>query len=365
MSALQTAAPALAGPLIVLAGCLLVGLTVGALGSTVVRRLSNPVVKYRYLYVGVVLPFAAVSFVLLLALDFGTAVAAALPVQRPGVVPAAVRYATEAGGACLVGLAAYAPTVRGVRAVRDIDLPTGNALVKMGRWALGLVVVYTVIRLLLRAGAGSSPPVVVALVAALLVGTLFLSPWLIGALRATTVPDAETEARLDRLRSRAGLSVRDSRLFDTDAEGTAEATVRGLGPARRLFVSTTFLDAFDDGTAAALLAVQAGRVRVRRLPKLVGLLCLVILVTVLPGGSWLRVGVAAALVPVAFWVGRRGVRAADDDAADRVGEATVADALERYAAVHDMEPARRSIPNPLSPSVPLGDRIDRLRERTE
>lgn len=62
-------------------------------------------------------------------------------------------------------------------------------------------------------------------------------------------------------------------------------------PTRRLFVSTTFLDAFDDGTAAALLAVQAGRVQVRRLPGVVGLLFLAVLCAVLPvGAAWPRAG---------------------------------------------------------------------------
>jgi STE24 endopeptidase len=57
------------------------------------------------------------------------------------------------------------------------------------------------------------------------------------------------------------------------------------------------------------------------------------------------------------------VRAADDRAADRMGADAVADALDRYASVHGMEPARRRVPNPLSVTVALGDRIDRLRER--
>jgi STE24 endopeptidase len=63
-----------------------------------------------------------------------------------------------------------------------------------------------------------------------------------------------------------------------------------------------------------------------------------------------------------FWLSRRGVRAADEYAADQVGAATVVDAFERYATVHSMDPSRRRVPNPLSVNVALGDRIDRLRE---
>ncbi|MFB6256121.1 MAG: hypothetical protein ABEH58_05230 [Haloplanus sp.] len=41
----------------------------------------------------------------------------------------------------------------------------------------------------------------------------------------------------------------------------------------------------------------------------------------------------------------------------------MADAFERYAEVHTLEPTPRRVPNPLSATVALGDRIDRLRER--
>jgi STE24 endopeptidase len=42
----------------------------------------------------------------------------------------------------------------------------------------------------------------------------------------------------------------------------------------------------------------------------------------------------------------------------------VAEALDRYAEIHAMEPSRRRIPNPLSVNVALGDRIDRLNHGT-
>jgi STE24 endopeptidase len=76
---------------------------------------------------------------------------------------------------------------------------------------------------------------------------------------------------------------------------------------------------------------------------------------------WLLLAAAGGVVLGGFWLTRRGVRAADEYAASRVGASTVADAFERYAAVHSMEPTRRRVPNPLSVNVALGDRIDRLR----
>jgi STE24 endopeptidase len=71
-------------------------------------------------------------------------------------------------------------------------------------------------------------------------------------------------------------------------------------------------------------------------------------------------GVSFAALLVGFRLSRRGVRAAEEYAAERVGAATVAGALDRYAEVHAMEPTRRRLPNPPSANVALGDRIDRL-----
>jgi STE24 endopeptidase len=71
--------------------------------------------------------------------------------------------------------------------------------------------------------------------------------------------------------------------------------------------------------------------------------------------------VSLGLVVLSLWATRRGVRAADDYAAERVGRDAVADALERYADVHDMEPSRQRLSNPFARSPPLGNRIDRLR----
>jgi STE24 endopeptidase len=161
-------------------------------------------------------------------------------------------------------------------------------------------------------------------------------------LRATTTD--ETAKRLASLRSRAELDVRYVLVLETDDAETANAHVRGPPGYRRLFVTRTFLDALDDDTVAALLAVQSGRVATHALEHRVGLV------------------VVAAGVVVGFWLTRRGVRAAEDYAAARVGSAAVADPFERYAEVHAIEPSRQRVPNPLSATVPLGDRIDRLRE---
>jgi STE24 endopeptidase len=270
-------------------------------------------------------------------------------------------------GAGLGGLAAYAPTVRGVRAVRGIDLSTGRALARMARWVGGVSAVAAVVLTPLRLAGAPSPlglaGVLVLAVAATLVG----SPWIVTAVRSTAPPTGATRERIDALCDRAGLGVRDVRVLDTDAEETATVHVRGPPGYRRLFVTTTFLDRFDDGTAAALLAVEAGRLERHVLPVRAGSVVAAAVPLVASVGGrgprWVLLGVTVLTLVVGFWLSRRGVRRADDVAAGRIGADAVADALDRYAEVHALEPTRRRVPNPLSVNVALGDRIDRLRAR--
>lgn len=367
MFVLQSNPPALAPPAAVLAVLLVSGFLVGAAGSAVVRRLSNPVGKYRLFYLGVLLPLTVLSYGVLALLAFGPALAATLPVPTPGPVSTLVADFLDFLAAGLVGLAAYTPTVRGVRSARDIDLSTRNAVARMVRYVLGVSVLLAVVLLPLRLGdAPSSPVGLFTGLAVVVVGFLAGSPWIITALRKTTKPTGETAERLNDLRAGAGLDVRDVRILDTEDEETANALVRGPPRYRRLFVTSTFLERFDDETATALLAVQAGRVRSRLLVRRLGTVVVagVLLVAAVTGSDarWLLLAAAGGVVLVGFWFTRRGVRAADEYAAAQVGAAAVVNAFERYAAVHSMEPSRRRIPNPLSVNVALGDRIDHLRE---
>ncbi|SHH08376.1 STE24 endopeptidase [Halobaculum gomorrense] len=377
MIALQSAPtpiPDLAPPLVFWALSCVLALVVGAGGSAVARRLSNPVRKYRLLYVGAVLPLGVLAYGLLSILDLGAAVRAVLVGASTGIRPVDVFLAEflTMGAAGTVALAAYAPTIPGVRAARGIDLGTGRAVARMARWLLGVSAVFALAFTPFRVGvdAGASAVAVAVGLVALVVVMLAASPWVVGALRSTRAPTGDDAARVDRLRDRAGLGadlVGDVRVLDTDDEGTANAYVRGVGPTRRLFVTSTFLDAFDDETGAALLAVQAGRVRSRALARRIGAVvaaAVSLLAAFGPGAATgPLVAVAGGALVGGLWYARRGVLAADDLAAERVGADAVADAFERYAEAHAMEPSRRRVPNPLSATVALGDRIDRLRGR--
>jgi len=368
--ALQSSPPPLGPPLLALAVLLVAGVAVGALGSAVARRLSNPVGKYRLFYAGVLVPVALLAYVVLALLGFGAALVAPAIPGSSGPVGTVFGSFLEVLAAGVVWLAAYAPTVRGVRAVRDVDLSTTRALARMARYVLGVSLVVALALSLLRlAPAGGSPVVLAAGVALLATGFVVASPWLLAALRSTSEPTGPTADRIDALRARAGLDVRDVRVLDTADEETAEVVVRGPPGYGRLFVASTFLERFDDRVATALLAVQAGRVRsrvlVRRTATVVVAAGPLVAAVTGDGPRWLLLGLAAVAVVVGLRLTRSGIHAADAYAAEQVGATAVADALERYADVHGMEPARRRIPNPLSVSVPLGDRIDRLRERVD
>ncbi|WP_380676557.1 peptidase [Salinigranum sp. GCM10025319] len=364
---LQSTPPALAVPAVLFIVLLVVGFILGAIGSAVVRRLSNPVGKYRLFYLGILLPYTLLSYGVLALLAFGPALTATLPVTTTGPVGTVVADCFGFLAAGLVGLAAYTPTIRGVRSARDIDLSTSIAVARMVRFVLGASVVLAVVLLPVRLWDVTESPIGLSIGLAVVVGVIIGgSPWIITALRRTTKPTGETADRLDALRGRAGLDVRDVRILDTTDEETANALVRGPPRYRRLFVTSTFLDRFDDETAAALLSVQAGRVRAHLLVRQAGTVIVAagFLVGAVTGFNprWLLLAAAGGAVLGGFWLTRRGVRAADDYAAEQVGASTVADAFERYAAVHSMDPSRRRVQNPLSVNVALGDRIDRLRE---
>lgn len=211
----------------------------------------------------------------------------------------------------------------------------------------------------------SSPLRLAVGLAALVLGMLYASPWLVSVLRSTSTPTGDAAERVERLCDRAGLNVRDVRILDTENEETADSPVRGPPNYGRLFVTSTFLDAFDDETATALLAIKAGHLRAHVFEVRVGtvLVAGTALVASVTGLELRRplLGLTLGTILVGFWPARHRIRTADEYAADRVGRTTVADALTEYADVHTLEPTRRRIPSPLSIKIVLGDRIDRLR----
>jgi STE24 endopeptidase len=369
MLALQTTPISFSAASVALVGLALIGSLLGATGSVVVRRLRNPVGKYRLLYAAVLFPYALLAYAVFALTGFGTALLTTLPAVPELVTRVLADFVTFLAAGC-VWIVSYLPTVRGIRDVRDVDLATSTSIRKMTRYVIGVSALLTVVLVPLQVVSIESSPLALAVgLAALVGGMLYAAPWLISVLRSTSRPTGDTADRVERLCDRAGLNVRDVRILDTENEETADSLVRGPPNYRRLFVTSTFLDAFDDDTATALLAVEAGKLRthvfeVRVVSVLVGGIALIASV-IGTGPQWPLLGVALASVLVGFSLSQRRIRAADEYAAEQVGRATVAGALTEYAEVHALEPTRRRIPNPLSIRVALGDRIDRLRSSSD
>jgi len=365
MLALQTTPISLSAAIAALAGFALIGGFLGAIGSVVVRRLRNSVGKYRLLYAAVLFPYTLLAYAVFALTGFGTALLTTLPAVPELVTRVLADFVTFLAAGC-VWIISYFPTVRGIRDVRDVDLATSTSIRKMTRYVIGVSALLTVVLVPLQVVSIESSPLALAFgLAALVVGMLYAAPWLISVLRSTSRPTGDTADRVERLCDRAGLSVRDVRILDTENEETADSLVRGPPNYRRLFVTSTFLNAFDDETATALLAVEAGQLRAHVFEIRVGTVLvagIALIASVLGiGPRWPLLGLALGSVLVGFWLARRRIRAADEYAAQQVGRTTVADALTEYADVHALKPTRRRIPNPFSINVALGDRIDRFR----
>ena len=365
MAALQATPPSLSVAIVAVVGCALVGGLIGLAGTVIVRRLRNPVGKYRLLYVAVLFPYTLLAYGVFALTGSGAAFLTVLPAASDPVTQTIANFVTFLAAGC-VWLVSYLPTVRGIRDVRDIDLAISTSVRKMTRYIVGLSAVLTMVLIPLQVvSIDSSPLALVIGVAALLVGMLYAAPWLIAVLRSTSTPTGATADRVESLCDRAGLSVRDVRILDTENEERADSLVRGPPNYRRLFLTSTFLDAFDDETATALLAIEDGQLRTHVFEIRVGTVLvagIALIASVIGiGPRWPLLGLTLGTMLVGFWLARHQIRAADDYAAQQVGRTTVADALTEYADVHALKPTRRRIPNPLSITVALGDRIDRLR----
>ena len=369
MLALQTTPPSVSASIAALVGLALVGSLLGAIGSVVVRRLGNPVGKYRLLYAAVLFPYTLLAYGVFALTGFGAAFLTALPAVPELVTRVLAQFVTFLAAGC-VWIVSYLPTVRGIRAVRDVNLATSTSIRKMTRYVIGLSALLTVVLVPLEVVSIESSPLTLAVgLAVLLVGMLYAAPWLISVLRSTTRPTGDTADRVERLCNRAGLRVRDVRILDTENEETADTLVRGPPSYQRLFVTNTFLDAFDDETATALLAIEAGRLRTHVFEVRVGTVLvagIALIASVIGiGPRWPLLGLSLGSILVGFWLARRWIRVADEYAAEQVGRPTVADALTEYAYVHAIEPTRRRVPNPLSIKPALGDRIDCLRNPSD
>ncbi|ELY94230.1 peptidase [Natrialba hulunbeirensis JCM 10989] len=333
---------------------------IGVLYGHVASRLSGETATRRLNVIATGLA-AAIAFVLWFNFDFGHAT-----VPRLISDGFAVLLVGLAGGA--VGTASVAGTLR---ATPDLFHPADPTCV-CRRYARALTTIIvlafgfpTVVRPVLQGG----PLAILALVPVIGLLCWLTAPILISLLSPVRQPtDAERNRLADILES-AALTPRSVRVRVVDSE-MQFLTSRLAGPPqyRVLFVSRAALESLDDAALTAL--VVARREQKRCYSTLVVMLPLLgaavgFLLAFFLGAA--AVGTVLALgIVLLGWSGTRRLRFdADRRAADEVGAAVLADAIEHAVETggfaHDTDPGREWFsPNPL-----FGARIERLRARSE
>ncbi|ELZ73862.1 peptidase [Haloferax sp. Atlit-10N] len=295
--------------------------------------------------------------------DRAVLTAAGLPADWPWTV---LGWALIAVGAAVVATVSYLGAFPVARRVRGVDMGAGTAAAKMFRYHLVIAAlvfcVVTVVQAELRYAETNGILTLFALGTAAYV---FSTP-LVGVSQTTTVPDDTTRERLDRLCDRAGLSVARIRLLDGGGHRSDHLT-RGPVGRRTLFLTDSLLDRYDDETVAALLALDAARlgrfVYELRLFTVTAVAGLVVWgVGRSPFGFALSflafAGVGVILLVTGEYASKRLIYRADEAAAERVGRAVVADALD--ATADEVDTGRAGSRLSFEPS--LASRIERLRD---
>ena len=185
------------------------------------------------------------------------------------------------------------------------------------------------------------------------------------SLRSTREPTPDERDRLGRV----GVDYPLDRvqIADTDSD-RIEVSLRGLPGRRSLLLSTAVFEALDVEAAEALLAAELARGRYLYLEYRAVAAATVIGVATGMFGGLVTFSDGLFLLAVAalwlFWMGRRLQFAADRAAARQVGGERLATAFETAAARRGVEPEAASWRTYFEVQPPLGQRIDRLRDRS-
>lgn len=354
-------------PLLAVGGVALLNHAVMRAGGRRVARRDRPAGGFRRLLLaGSVL--AGLATVAALAL-----VDAPVRGAARGLVGPLGERAVTAVAQSLVGLAVVAVVLVGylgafvhLRRARGLSTGAGRAGLRMARFllvGLGFVVVGLQAGSFLLSAAGPAAGLVA--VSVVLAAVAYLaSPYLVAAGQSTRRPRGSEATRLGDLRERAGLDVHATRVLDTGDQPLAFAQVRGPPGRRYLFVTDHLLTGVTDDTAAAVVAVAAGRARYDRLAfrlsaVVVGAVTLAVLLAA--DAVVLAPAALAVLWAGAYLGGRWVVYRADDYAAGRVGAAALAGALEAVADLHDQSLDAGWADRLVALAPPPGARVDRLR----
>ncbi|AFZ74654.1 hypothetical protein [Natronobacterium gregoryi] len=293
---------------------------------------------------------------------------AGLLVPGEGVADTVVTILVSTGAATVVGGATIAAILQA-----NPDLPGVDDVSTVRRHYLRyLTVLFGLVFLFVTgilATRDSGPVELVLLILAFWFVLWAGSPLLSGLSSKTRRPTDEERARIEALLERVDLSVRGVRVVEAD-DNYLTVEVAGAPGSRFLFVSSSALETFDDGTLRALLATRREQATycedvLSVAPYVVALVVVLVAVSFEPLPLLLGV-VVAAVVAVLGLVGTRRLRYyTDARAGDVVGRETLADAFERAAEAADIDledGAGRSL---ISRTPPLATRIERLRENQE
>jgi len=150
--------------------------------------------------------------------------------------------------------------------------------------------------------------------------------------------------------------------------GSVEVSLRGPPGRRSLLLSTAVFDEVDESTAGALLAAELARgqylyieYRALAAASVIGLATAMFSGLVSFSNGLFLLAIAALGL---FWIGRRLQFAADSAAAGQVGGETLADAFETVATLRGVDPETATWRTWFEVQPPLGQRIDRLRDRS-
>ncbi|MFC5368408.1 hypothetical protein [Salinirubrum litoreum] len=340
------------------------------LAGRLLARTDDPVRWLRRLLLVGLFPVGLGSFGLLWVVGGGETgralVARVAPTLAESVVGTVAGTAVSLVGVWVVCLVAYAGTLPAIREIRDLDTGLLRATRTFGRYLAVLFAVVAVVLPVTTAplSGGSALLAVAALLVVFLLATV-ASPVVIAGTRRTRAPTDAERRRLADLAATAGIDA-PTRILPSDATETVEVHLRGYGRWQRLLLSDYALDALDDRELTALLTLRTEQARHRTLElRQVGAFGLIAAVLLIGAGPVPTLpGVVATLlgiVALGVLTRRQAVRA-DAATATRVGDETLAETLERVAALHDSDPSRGGLAGRLGFTPPTGDRIDRLRE---
>lgn len=351
---------------------LIVSVVVFWTAAAITKRLSDPVARLRLLAIGGFSLAGVISYGLFGAIETGTILTNALgsPLTNSPVGGFAAKLLTclLASSVVLVADLSVFPTVSDVR---DLERTARKEALAFSRILLVFsACVAIVLTLLEPALFGDGSPVLALAGVVSLFGLLYaVLPVFAAKLGAGRRPTDDEADRINSLCQTGDLTPSTVRVLDGSSTETLKTHVRRTVRGQYFYVTDYFLDSLDDDAAAALVAAAAGQATLYCLEyKVFGLLSVVAIGTLaITSGGWTGViaafGSIAVLVPVFLWGGRRLQFRADAYAADRVGAGAVADAFERVADLHGIEPSRGRFSRFFKPRPPLGRRIDRLRER--